>query len=406
VKRKHTCLGPTHKWIAGLIALALAGCAGAPGSAGPQAWIDAPQHNSTHPVAPMDIVMHAADPGGVAEVELSVNGEVLSRRPPDNTSSRLVTQHVAWDPSAPGTYVLTARAQNHAGVWSTIATSNITLTGPEAVAEIPGGPLIELTPSFTPSPAQVVTPTWTPTPTCTDKAAFVADITIPDNTVIAPGAPFRKVWRLRNDGTCLWTEVYQVVFSDGAPMSNNTPLPIPGVVGPGDTVDIGDALVAPREDGSYRGNYMLRNPQGILFGLGADAQTPFYVQIIVGATATVTLPPPPQPDTQPPSVSISHSPSGNSLPTGSTITFTATASDDVGVTRIDIWVTAPGQFPVLAKTCTNKTTCKYTGGPYNTQGNLSYFAIAADAAGHETNSGGHTIVIYVVVAWNGERRQE
>ena len=353
----------------------------------------------------MDVVLHAADPSGVAAVELSVNGEVLSRRPPDNTSAPLVTHHVAWDPQAPGEYVLTARAQNHAGAWSTVATSNVTLTGPGALVEIPGGPLVVLTPTFTPSPAQIVTPTWTPTPACVDKAAFVADITIPDNTLIAPGAPFRKVWRLRNDGTCPWTEAYQVVFSDGAPMSNNTPLALPGVVAPGDTVDIRDALVAPLDPGSYRGNYLLRNPQGVLFGLGADAQTPFYVQIIVGTSPTVTLPPPPQPDTQAPSVNISHSPSGNSLPTGSTITFTANASDDVGVTRIDIWVTAPGQFPVLAKTCNNKTTCSYTGGPYNTQGNLSYFAIAADAAGHETNSGGHTIVIYVVVAWTGEPRR-
>ena len=68
------------------------------------------------------------------------------------------------------------------------------------------------------------------------------------------------------------------------------------------------------------------------------------------------------------------------------------------MTRIDIWVTAPGQFPVKAKTCNNTTSCSYTGGPYNTQGNLSYFAIAADAAGHETNSGAHTITIYIVIA--------
>jgi hypothetical protein len=31
-------------------------------------------------------------------------------------------------------------------------------------------------------------------------------------------------------------------------------------------------------------------------------------------------------------------------------------------------------------------------------GTLSYFAIAADAAGHETNSGAHSITIYVVIS--------
>jgi hypothetical protein len=372
--------------LTAMVVTLLAGCDRA--VSGPQAWIDAPQHNSTHPVAPMDVVMHAADSGGVAQVELSVNGEVLSRRPPDDTTAALVTHHVAWDPQAPGEYVLAARAQNHAGQWSPLTSSVVTLTG--------GAPPVRVVlPSPTPTAAPL--PSATPTPACTNKAAFVADVTIPDNTLIAPGAPFRKVWRLRNDGTCPWTERYQVVFSAGAPMSNNMPLPLPNVVAPGDTIDIGDALVAPLEDGSYHGGYLLRTPQGVLFGVGADGQTPFYVQIIVGTRPTATLPPPPQPDTQAPSVSISHSPSGSSLPTGTSIKFSATASDDVGVKRIDIWVTAPGQFPVLAKTCNNKTTCSYTGGPYSTQGNLSYFAIAADAVGHETNSGAHTITLYVVV---------
>jgi hypothetical protein len=86
------------------------------------------------------------------------------------------------------------------------------------------------------------------------------------------------------------------------------------------------------------------------------------------------------------------------VPTGKTITFTANASDNVGVTRIDMWVTAPGGWPTKVNTCSNTTSCSYTGGPYNTQGNLSYFAIAADAAGLEANSGANTILIYIVVA--------
>ena len=396
-------------WMVGAIfGLLLSACGGS--TSGPLAWIDAPQHGSSHPVAPMDIVLHAADPGGVAAVELSVNGEVLSRRPPNDASAPLVTQHVDWDPQTPGEYLLTARAQNHAGAWSPAAVSNVTLTGPEVLAEIPGGPVIVPSTTFTPearaliTPTWTLTPSWTPTPACLDKAAFIADVTIPDNTLLAPGVAFQKIWRLRNDGNCDWTEEYKVVFTDGASMSNNTPLPIPGVVPPGSTVDLAVDMVAPSANGTYVGNYQIRNPQGVHFGVGASGQTPFYVQIIVGSGVTPTLPPPPQPDTQPPSVSISHTPSGSSVPTGKTITFTANASDNVGVTRIDIWVTAPGQFPILAKTCNNTTSCSYTGGPYNTQGNLSYFAIAADAAGHETNSGAHTITIYIVIAQSGERR--
>jgi Ig-like domain from next to BRCA1 gene/Bacterial Ig domain len=390
-------------WIVGLIAaLVLSGCNRPTGAGGPQAWIDAPQHNSTHPLAPMEIVLHAADPGGVAEVELSINGEVLSRKPPQDTGAALTMMKVQWDPLVAGDYVLSARAQNHGGAWGTSMTTKITLTGAQ--------PRVGITPvrlnTATPTPATrvVLTPTWTPTPACVDRAGFVADIRIPDNTVIDPGGTFVKVWRLRNDGNCPWTEDYQVIFSDGDPMGNNTPLPIPDVVQPGGTVDIAVNMVAPSAEGTYRGNYLIRNPQGLLFGVGSSGRTPFYVQIVVASPSgpTPTIPPRPAPDTQAPSVSVSHSPSGSSLPTGSMITFTANASDNVGVTRIDIWVTAPAQFPVLVRTCNNTTSCSYTGGPYNTQGNLSYFAIAADAAGHETNSGGHTIVIYVVVAWTRE----
>ena len=43
------------------------------------------------------------------------------------------------------------------------------------------------------------------TQTCTDRAQFVADVTVPDGTRYDPGATFTKTWRLRNIGTCTWT---------------------------------------------------------------------------------------------------------------------------------------------------------------------------------------------------------
>jgi hypothetical protein len=216
---------------------------------------------------------------------------------------------------------------------------------------------------------------------------------------LAPGQVFTKVWRLRNDGTCSWNEEYKTVFVGGDAMSNNTPLPIPGVVPPGGTVDLAVDLVAPTGSGTYRGDFQIRNPQGMQFGVGSGGQTPFYVQIIVGAPSRPSpTAPPPAPDTQAPSVSVSHSPSDASIPTGTSITFAANASDNVSVTRIDIYVTAPGQFPGKVKTCNNATSCSFTGGPYTTQGNLSYYAVARDAAGNESTSNIPTIVIYVVVS--------
>jgi hypothetical protein len=35
---------------------------------------------------------------------------------------------------------------------------------------------------------------------CVHRAAFVADVTVPDNTVQPRGAAVKKVWRLRNTG--------------------------------------------------------------------------------------------------------------------------------------------------------------------------------------------------------------
>jgi len=372
-------------------ALALAACSGSEGATAPQAWIDAPLHESTHPVAPMEVVAHAADPGGVALVEISINDEVFSRRPPESTSTSLVTFRADWDPQAPGEYTLLVRAQNNAGVWSDASSTRVVVTEAEVIT----GPILVLTPTSAPLPQRPALPTRTAAlaAACTDRAAFVTDVTIPDNTNLAAGSPFTKIWRLRNDGTCTWDEGYKLVFVDGTPMNNPTPLSIPNLVAPGGTIDLAVDLVAPTASGAHRGNYQIRGPQGVHFGVGASGLTPFYVQIVVSRPSG----PAPTADSQAPSVGISHSPSGSSIPTTQVITFTATASDNVGVARIDIYVTAPGQFPGKVKTCTSANSCSYTGGPYP-QGNLSYYAVARDAAGNESTSSVTTVVIYVVIS--------
>ncbi|GAA2998293.1 NBR1-Ig-like domain-containing protein [Actinokineospora diospyrosa] len=41
-----------------------------------------------------------------------------------------------------------------------------------------------------------------------DRARFVGDITIPDGTVVAPGAHFTKVWEIENAGLAIWRGRY------------------------------------------------------------------------------------------------------------------------------------------------------------------------------------------------------
>jgi hypothetical protein len=136
-----------------------------------------------------------------------------------------------------------------------------------------------------PTPEPTATPIPTPIPTgitCTDRATFVQDVTFPDNTVVQPGKTFEKVWRLRNNGTCTWTTAYKLVFHSGHTMGAPASVPIAVDVAPGKTVDLKVSMVAPATDGTYRGNWMLSNTAGALFGIGENGDKPFWVQIVVG----------------------------------------------------------------------------------------------------------------------------
>jgi hypothetical protein len=128
--------------------------------------------------------------------------------------------------------------------------------------------------------------TSTPTPNrgC-DRIEFVKDVTVPDNTVLAPGSSFTKVWRLRNAGTCAWTKSYQLVFASGTQMGGRNFTTLPNAVAPGQTVDIAVNFTAPLIAGDHRGNWLLRNENGELFGTSANANQPFWVSIRVQTPA-------------------------------------------------------------------------------------------------------------------------
>jgi hypothetical protein len=98
------------------------------------------------------------------------------------------------------------------------------------------------------------------------------------------------------------------------------------------------------------------------------------------------IPPTPVPaDTSPPSISVSLDPAVPDIT--DTVYFTATASDDRGVTRILIRVKPPGASSFsIEKECTNKTTCTYSGGPFD-EGIGEFYAEAWDEAGNKKSSG-------------------
>jgi Ig-like domain from next to BRCA1 gene len=150
-------------------------------------------------------------------------------------------------------------------------------------------------PSDTPAPAaDTPVPTNTqvpPSPTsgtagCTDKATFVTDVTVPDNTYLDSGASFTKTWRLQNVGTCTWNTGYALVFDSGNAMGGPGSVSLPASVAPNATIDLSINLTAPTSNGNYKGNYKLRNDKGIVFGIGANADVAFWVLINVGPTPT------------------------------------------------------------------------------------------------------------------------
>ncbi len=141
-------------------------------------------------------------------------------------------------------------------------------------------------PVVSPNPTAVST-VPVPTSGC-DRAQFIADVSVPDGTTFAPNAAFTKIWRLKNVGTCTWTTNYSVAFVSGEKMGGPDAVLLPQTVVPGQTVDVGVNLTAPSIAGSYRGYWELKNSSGVLFGIGTNADKPFWVDIRVSDTSSVS----------------------------------------------------------------------------------------------------------------------
>ena len=146
----------------------------------------------------------------------------------------------------------------------------------------------QITPTVTPTPggstgsANTTTPTATLTTAAECYKASLASETIPDGKNFSPGQTFTKTWTLKNAGTCDWTDKFDVVFVSGdsmdAPASTQLTT---GTVKPGESVVVSMDLEAPIAAGTHRGEFKLRNANGVLFGLGSKDST-FWVEIDVG----------------------------------------------------------------------------------------------------------------------------
>jgi hypothetical protein len=109
------------------------------------------------------------------------------------------------------------------------------------------------------------------------SASFVKDVTIEDETVLAPGTRFTKVWRIRNSGKTAWpkdTELHAVKGEMMACEADQSIRVRPLL--PGEDADIAVELTAPTQPGEYCMYWRLAS-----VSLAAESAHHFWVMVRV-----------------------------------------------------------------------------------------------------------------------------
>lgn len=173
------------------------------------------------------------------------------------------------------------------------------------------------------------------TPTASgDNAAYVADLTIPDGTILHPGQVFTKVWEVQNTGAQAWNSRYHWQFEAGTPMGTVLSVPVP-VAPPGETVTFQVRMSAPSRPRTYIGYWQMTDPSGSVFGSQA------WVQIRVAAATATPTPTPSSTATPQPT----HAPSSTATPSPSAPPSTATATASPTSTLVPTPTPRPTSVP-------------------------------------------------------------
>jgi hypothetical protein len=133
-----------------------------------------------------------------------------------------------------------------------------------------------------PLPSRTATPVPPPTPTptpCVDNTVFVADVTLPDGSVVSAGERINKTWRLRNTGTCTWREGYRFTFVSGDAMGVVNSVLV-AYTDPGMLTDVAVPMFAPKVLGEHSSSWQMVNGHGEAFG------KPVSVELLVRPAPT------------------------------------------------------------------------------------------------------------------------
>jgi len=152
---------------------------------------------------------------------------------------------------------------------------------------VPPTPTVTDTPLVNDTPQATNTPLLSPTPlpgvpsptllgfatlpgpaqnSC-DNFQFVTDVTYPDGMSVPAGSSFVKTWRVTNLGPCSWNKNYHLVWGwggAGTTWSSVQAVAFPGVINPGDNMEISVTLTAPTKPGSYSAAFRLQNAKGYI----------------------------------------------------------------------------------------------------------------------------------------------
>jgi hypothetical protein len=206
----------------------------------------------------------AACGGTAATPEPTVDANAISTAAAETVMAQLSVQFTQTALAAPSPTIpptITA---------VTLPTTAISTAGASPTAG--GLPTVSLLPGVTQLASPVVAPPVAATPVLGDacnNAIYIADLTIPDGTVLKPGEDFKKVWQIRNTGSCTWDEGYALVFIGGDTAIDpvNYEIKIKAdFIDPGEDADFDVPLTAPLKEGPYQGSWRMRNDQGVFFG--------------------------------------------------------------------------------------------------------------------------------------------